>query len=180
MCIRVAGSYALDVPLTQPARPAHLEVTFGPSAELIGIVRRFVADLYGHALGDAETVSRITLATHELLENAVRNTTDQGTSIRIRVDTAPDGTATVVVQTWNRASPENIAKAVALIEEAANTDDPFALYQRLMRETAKRTDGSGLGLVRVRVESDFSLSHRVEGDTLHVVATWTSPTRSPA
>lgn len=160
-------------------RPAHLEVTFGPSTDLIGIVRRFVADLYGHALKDPETVSRITLATHELLENAVRNTIDEATSIRIRVESTPNGPTSVLVHTWNRARPEHIERAVALIDEAANAADPFALYQRLLRETAKRTDGSGLGLVRVRVESDFALSHRVEGDVIHVLATWTSNGSNP-
>ena len=48
-------------------------------------VRRFVGEFYERVLGDADITSRLVVATHELLENAVRYSVDGQSGIRLGV-----------------------------------------------------------------------------------------------
>jgi anti-sigma regulatory factor (Ser/Thr protein kinase) len=61
------------------------EVSFEKRPELVSIVRRFVSDFYDRTLADPEATSRVALATHELLENAVKYSRDGRAKVRIEV-----------------------------------------------------------------------------------------------
>jgi len=114
---------------------------------------------------------RVALATHELLENAVRYAADDETRLRIEVAKDDDQSPTrVTVSTSNRAAPEDLQVVRSMFDEMLAEPDPFAFYQTLMRRTAKRDDGSGLGLARIRAEADMSLTYDVRGETLSVHA----------
>lgn len=147
-------------------QPAYFQVAFRPNITLISTVRRFVSEFYLRILTDHELASRLTLATHELLENAVNYAADGETSIRIEVlDEA------LVITTSNRATAEQraaVEKLVADLNNAADVDDYF---QQLLVETAKRPLGSGLGLARIRAEADMDIALTIEGDNVHVSAT---------
>ena len=56
------------------------------------------------------------------------------------------------------------------LDELAAAPDADAHYQTLMRRSAKRVDGSGLGLGRVRAESGMVVSYEVDNDAVHVRA----------
>ena len=43
-------------------------------------------------------------------------------------------------------------------------------YTQLMRESATRNEGSGLGLARVWAEADFDLDLKTEGDQVTITA----------
>jgi anti-sigma regulatory factor (Ser/Thr protein kinase) len=144
---------------------AYFELAFSPCLSLVSIVRRFVGEFYTEVLGDAEMTSRIAVATHELLENAARYALDGQASVRIGV-AARDAVAVVSITTKNRASDSHLATLRRSLDELIAAPDPNAYYLTLMRRTAKRTDGSGLGLGRIAAESDMRLSYGIEGDCI--------------
>jgi hypothetical protein len=145
------------------------ELNFRPNFELITIVRRFVSDFYDRMLDDADGVSRVALATHELLENAVKYSSDGATSLSIRVD--HEGAESVVsIRISNRATKENLEALSAMFEEMARAPDPFQHYQAVMERVAKRKEGSGLGLVRVRAEGEMTMSHTIDDDCVCILA----------
>jgi anti-sigma regulatory factor (Ser/Thr protein kinase) len=148
---------------------AHVELSFSPNVSLVSTVRRFVSEFYVQLLLDGEATAQLALATHELLDNAVQYSADGNTSIRIGMRVEGES-VTVVICTQNRASPENIAAARRSLDGLTSAEDPVAHFQRLMRETAGRADGSGLGLARVRTESDMSIGYEVLGDMFQLRA----------
>lgn len=148
---------------------AYFELSFSPNARLVSTVRRFVAAFYVQILADAEVTDRLAVATHELLENAVRYSSDGNTRVRIGVKREPGGCA-VTIDTINRAAAGDLAGARTTLDEIASAQDPQRHYQVLMRRSITRTDGSGLGLGRVRAESGMSLSYEIDGDMIHVRA----------
>ncbi len=148
--------------------PTAFELSFQPNVELISIVRRFVSDFYERMVEDPDAVSRMALATHELLENAVKYSIDGATSLSITFE--PGETSVVSIRLSNRASRENLAGLAELFEEMKNNDDPFAHYQAVMARSAKRKVGSGLGLVRVRAEGEMTMSHTIEDDRVTILA----------
>jgi anti-sigma regulatory factor (Ser/Thr protein kinase) len=152
---------------------AHFELSFSPNVSLVSTVRRFVSEFYIQLLLDSDATSQLAVATHELLDNAVTYSADGNTSIRIGMH-EERGSVTVVICTRNRATPENIKAARKSLDELRNANDPSSYYQKLMRETATREEGSGLGLARVRTESDMSISYEVAGDVfqLRAIATF--------
>jgi hypothetical protein len=148
---------------------AYFELCFSPNVRLVPTVRRFVAEFYREAVENRDATSRLTVATHELLENAVRYASDGNTLIRIAVQREQGGVR-VTIDTRNRASSNSIDSVRTALDELAAAADADAHYQVLMRRSAKRADGSGLGLGRVRAESGMQISYEVDRDAVHVRA----------
>ncbi len=164
-------------PLSTADDTAHFELSFSPNVSLVSTVRRFVGEFYAQILLDGDATSQLAIATHELLDNAVLYSRDGNTTIRIGV-LKQDKSIRVTIQTRNRASTDNIAVVRKNLDVIASAADPNQLYQELMRETAKRLDGSGLGLARVRAESEMSLSYEIRDDVVHLKAIANFPSRS--
>jgi len=148
---------------------AYFELSFSPNVQLVSTVRRFVSEFYTQALVSDDITSRVAVATHELLENAVRYSSDGNTTIRIGVKhVAP--AIRVRIDTCNRAEGGCLVTLRHTLDELIAAPDPDAHYQVLMRRSMKRVDGSGLGFGRVRAESGMVLSYRVEGDVVRIRA----------
>ena len=152
---------------------AYLEVHFVPNVELISNVRRFVSSFYEDMLGDRDAASRVALATHELLENAVRYSVDGETRARVEIIAGPP--RCVTVRTWTRAEPGHAKRLAQELHEMNAESDPFVWYQKVMRKRAKERDRSGLGLARVRAEAANSLTHSTEGEFCIVEARFDLP-----
>lgn len=155
-------------PSLQQHRTA-FELAFRPNVQLINVVRRFVTDFYDEVIGDPDVVSRLALATHELLENAVRYSTDGETRIRIGIEPAQDG-AFLTIRMQNTAEERHRRTLAALFEEMKAAEDPMEHYCSVMRRNAKRQDGSGLGLARIRAEAEMTLDHDVDDELVTIIA----------
>jgi anti-sigma regulatory factor (Ser/Thr protein kinase) len=148
---------------------AYCELSFSPNVSLISTVRKFVGEFYERVLGDADVTSRLVVATHELLENAVRYSADGQSSIRIGVK-REDDQILVSIDTRNKTKPENREELVKLLDEMKASPDRLSFYQSLMRRSAKRTEGSGLGLGRIHAESEMDLSCQLIEDVVSLRA----------
>jgi len=143
----------------------YFQVSFRPNVRLVSTVRRFTEEFYQRLLDDRVVSERVALATHELLENAVAYASDEETGVRVEL--ADDE---LVVRTWNRASPERVAALTSAIDEINRADNSDAFYQSAMKRTAYRTDGSGLGLARIRAEAEMAITYEVTTDRVCIEA----------
>jgi anti-sigma regulatory factor (Ser/Thr protein kinase) len=132
------------------------ELSFQRKPELVSIVRRFVSEFYDRTLSDPDATSRVALATHELLENAVKYSRDGRAKVRIEVSGQGERVK-VRIRTKNRGSPEDALHIKKTIDEMMSMD-ANVYYLSLMRRNASRTDGSGLGLARIHAEAEMDMS----------------------
>jgi two-component sensor histidine kinase len=151
--------------MVEPGRGRpYCEVVFRPSHELITVIRRFVSNFFGDTLADDGVAQRLSLATHELLENAVRYSTDGEARLRIELlSKPPTGEHVAVIRTFNKTTPDQIEKLKEAFEGLA-TPDARALYTDLIRRR------QGLGLARIQAEAELSLNLDVEDDQVCVIA----------
>jgi hypothetical protein len=153
---------------------AYVELQFCPSPEFVPIVRRFVSTFYEKLLSRADVASRLALASHELLENTVKFSVDRVSSIHLAV-TRGDHEIAISIRTRNRASAADSTSANAIVRDIKRATDTFAYYQEVMRSSARRSDGSGLGLARISAEAEMTLDCEIDGDELVLVASAVVP-----
>jgi two-component sensor histidine kinase len=138
-----------------------------PQSRMVSIVRRFVEESFEKLVGDPEAVYRVSLAVHELLENAAKYAV--GDKTRLSVHFESDGAAASIKLT-NETTPEHISRLRACIDEIQASAEPSALYQTFMRRSFGLQDESGLGLVRIRAEGELDLSLETHGTTVTITA----------
>jgi len=152
------------------------ELEFTPNLRLVPIVRRFVSDFYGAVFDDEEVISRLALCTHELMENAIQH--NSGGDARLLVELREvGGEKRISVSIGNPTWPESIGRLSRLLEAMNRAPDPLQFYLQLMSQSALQTEGSGLGLTRIRVEGQMQLSHTVRGEWVEITASTTCPAR---
>ena len=139
--------------------PAYFELCFRPCVELVSTVRRFVSDFYATVLKDADLGSRLALATHELLENAVKYSTSPETTLRVEIMRA---TGVATVTSWNDTDLAHITTIRRLFQEMAESN-PTSYYESLLRGEIEAVSASGLGLARVGAEAEMGLGYDVTG-----------------
>src|SRR5688572_9750736 len=135
----------------------YLEICFRPTVATINEARRMVNTLYGPIFDDADVASRIALATHELLENALKYSTDGATVIRIELshERSP---RQVKIETRNGISAERKEGLEETFTEMSNAASAAAFYQFAMKRTRTLRHGSGLGLARIWAEGEMTLT----------------------
>ncbi|HVK85793.1 MAG TPA: ATP-binding protein [Kofleriaceae bacterium] len=153
------------------ANNAYVELNFRPNVQLVSVVRRFVSEFYQRTLSDPDGTSRVALATHELLENAVKYSKDGETTIRIEVVSETDPRE-ISILLRNRAEATHISAIREIVDGVANAPDAFGYYQQLIARKARSKDGSGLGLARICAEGEMKVELRVlDGDVVELEAT---------
>jgi two-component sensor histidine kinase len=145
-----------------------------PESRMVSIVRRFVEESFEKLVGDPDVLFRVSLAVHELLENAAKYAV--GEKVELSVHFEPVGSATSIKLT-NQTTLEHLARLRLSIDEIRTSQQPFALYQSLMRRTSRLKEGSGLGLARIRAESELDLSLEIDGAMVTITANSPSPER---
>jgi anti-sigma regulatory factor (Ser/Thr protein kinase) len=65
--------------MASPAlRRAYLELCYRPvSARQIASATRLVGEIFGEPIGEADAISRVTLAVHEILENLAKYSAEE-------------------------------------------------------------------------------------------------------
>jgi anti-sigma regulatory factor (Ser/Thr protein kinase) len=153
------------------ARNAYVELNFRPNVQLVSVVRRFVSEFYQRTLKDPDVTARVALATHELLENAVKYSKDGETTVRIEI--ASEGEPReIAILLRNRAEDRHVAAIREIVDGVTDAPDAFAYYQQLLVRKAKIKQGSGLGLARICAEGEMNIVLRVlDGDVVELEAT---------
>lgn len=143
-----------------------VDLTLVPNVDLISSIRLFVTRFYQPMLS-ADAVSRVALATHELLENAMRYGDVPATEVRLRIEITES--KSVVLQTWNTTDESHRQVVQRLFDEMNSAADPLIHYCVLMKRNA-RLAGSGLGLARIRAEGEMDLTYEFVDSKLRVEA----------
>ncbi|HEX2573695.1 MAG TPA: hypothetical protein VH877_29360 [Polyangia bacterium] len=131
----------------------YIELRFGPRWTYIGCVRKFIASFFLIGLADKERAEQISVAASELLENAIKYSSGDDSSLHISIRKY-DKEVDVCVR--NPAEPRQISllrREFAMIT-SGNAED---IYLKRMEEAAKTADQSRLGLVRIIYETEARL-----------------------
>ncbi len=160
---------------------ACFSAAFGPRPRMATLLRRLVSAFHDEIVlgapparpdGSAHA-SLLSMAAYELVENAVVHGPPGEAIFSVTIDPdpdrAPDGYI-VRLTTRNRARPADHEAVRALLRELDEAEDPFTVYLGLMTDTAKRAEGSGLGLARIRVEGEMELACGIDGEDLEIIA----------
>lgn len=147
----------------------HLELNFRPTVQIITVLRNSVMRLFERVLANPDASARIALATHELLENTLRHSSDGNAVLHISLDGA-HAPRRVTIVTRNRATPANIADLAAQAAEMDALDAQTYLMELMLRCANSDEDG-GLGLARVRAEAEMDIAIETEGDCVSIIAT---------
>jgi hypothetical protein len=158
----------MTLPLDDGARVS-LTLSFEPLAEQIASLRSAMSDLCGPHVADADELSRLLLAAHELLENIVKYSSGGMAEFHFALERAETGLR-ARLRTKNRAEPERLSDTRQRLDALAAARDPVAHYDDMIRESAGRRDGSGLGLARILAESEMTLQYSIEHGTLVITA----------
>ena len=82
--------------------------------------------------------------------------------------TEREGKHVMKVTSRNETTPERLRETAGRLDAIKNAKDPVALYDQLVKESAPIQGVSGLGLARIRAESDFSMDYSIHGCELSI------------
>lgn len=151
---------------------AEITLCFPPRKSYVAPATDFVTCFCCEHTGDKATLSRVQLAAHELSENVVKYAADDACSVRVRTDRVGAGSdlVSLSITTENAVLPDALEEVEAYLRalEAAPNADQF--YDQQIAETAKRANGSGLGLARIRSEAAMDIRHQSHEGRLCITA----------
>jgi anti-sigma regulatory factor (Ser/Thr protein kinase) len=138
------------------------EITNGKlTVEDVPDVRRFIEKLHRTA-SNPDDIERVAMATHELLENAVKFSTDGSASLCVEV-----GGSQVTIVTRNRAKTDDLQELYKIGRDLAEALDPMLFYLEQMRHSHR---AGGLGLGRVAAEGQMKIEVILDGDVVQIRA----------
>jgi len=146
-----------------------LEMSLQALPERVWAIRKFVEAYYEVVLDDPDLLDRMAMATHELMENAAKYANGDRSQLSIAYEPDREPPCLEIAVT-NRVSPENVRPLADLVDRLSRTDDVQQLYIDMIRESAKRNEGSGLGLIRIRAEGDMTLQLEAKDDHICIRA----------
>lgn len=155
--------------LSKNIKDGFIELVFGPRWTYIAAVRSFLQSFLAIALTDCKKADVISMAASELLENAVKYASEEGT--KVTVEHKPEENKLYLsVENFSNAANSKVLKDEI---ERINSGDPEKVYLMKMAEAATRTDGgSQLGLARIRYESNAEINFSTKNNLLKVSVTF--------
>jgi two-component sensor histidine kinase len=147
-----------------------------PLMASITSTRRFIYETYEPQVGP-DASSRLAMVVHELMENLAKYA-DEG-PVQLDVEFLPtQAEGKIRVSAKNHALPSRLAELKQVLDELSSNLDPHEMYLHFMNKAVERSEGSGLGLARIRVEGEMEISYTIEGDELTIHAEARLPLRS--
>lgn len=140
------------------------ELTCMVTLEEVPEIRRLVERVHRRFLPNRDDISRVAMATHELLENAIKFSTDGMATIRIEVPSNGE----VLITTRNRANTNDLAGLRKLTTELQTAPDPMLFYISLMQRAPEARGGLGIG--RVAAEGEMQIALELHGDVVEISA----------
>jgi two-component sensor histidine kinase len=141
-----------------------VELSIRPTWSVLPLVRHFVEQSLSSFIDDGDLAYRLSMATHELFENAIKYATSPTATVRV---SACGSVERVWISLSNDSDPEHIADLRQQFAEMAAAADPMVYYCDMMRRYWQQTDVSRLGLARIQAEGlRLSLSAEGSGVTI--------------
>jgi hypothetical protein len=142
-----------------PSFPPSFELRIDRQRRLVSAVRRLVEGVCERVVTDADELFRISMTTHELLENAMKYGADG--PVRVSVHVEPRGSeAVALVRVANLARPENVGKlesTLAKLDAARAGGTLAAHYEAALVAELGDATASGVGLARIAAEGGMHL-----------------------
>lgn len=146
---------------------AAIFLAFEPSPAFVQRVIQWLTDFCHLVLEDIDVAFRLQLAVSELVENVVKY--GLRPDVHVKVELIQRGSTTSLrLSTVNRASREQLDRAVELLTQLRDAEDPVAFYDELILKSAPLEGVSGLGLARIKAEGELDLDFQVEDDRLTI------------
>ena len=142
---------------------------FEPRADQIGSLRNALCELCTPHIADPDELSRLLLAAHELLENIVKYSAGGKVEFECTIERVPEGLR-ARLRTRNRADPERLKDVRRRLAALGAALDPITHYDEMIRDSAGKRDGSGLGLARIEAEGEMRLDYQIDADDLTITA----------
>lgn len=144
----------------------YIELRFGPRWKYIACARSFIQNFLAISIVDQTKADKIAMAASELLENAVKYASAEGTHISVSVSPK---TEKISVQVINIASSESI-ETLKRIYSKITKGNSLDAYVSQMKEAALRSDGkSQLGLARIRYETGGDLRMEIDKNVVKML-----------
>lgn len=134
------------------------------TTEQVPDVRRFTERLLAW-IPDRDMRARVSLATHELFENAIKFSGDGQATLLIEITREP---LQVRITTKNRAGQANLASLHKLSTRLQEAADAMSFYLGMMKDAPAARGGLGIG--RVAAEAEMNVSMHFEQDVVIVRA----------
>ncbi len=144
----------------------YLEFIFGPRWTYISAVRKFLQQFLLVTLEHSKWADLISISASELLENAIKYASEDGTKVKI-IYLKEQKFLTLYVE--NFSNEENISVLKKEVEKVMQ-GSAEKMYLNKMMEAAMRSDGgSQLGFARIRYETDARIDIKVDKTLVRVV-----------
>lgn len=158
---------ARPLPHHEPRATLLMTMTAFPNARMVSATSKLLSEFCRALLDDPDVGARFHMAAQELAENLMKYSS--GPTVSLAAELVPsDGAVTLRLEARNHSTPEQLRAVGVRLQELTTAEDPIALYDRLILETAPKEDGSGLGLVRIRAEGGFTINYSIQGDELTI------------
>ena len=153
-------------------KPLNIELEIPPLWDTINSIRSKIAQDKRITIHGEDLINATLMVASELLENAVKygyhNDTAQGVNFNLHVEDN-----LIAIEVLNAVAPEFDIKVVSeKIDGIKNSNDPAALYTDKLLEIASnpKKGESGLGLLRIAYEGEFSLDYEFNNGLLSIKA----------
>lgn len=133
-----------------------LDISFSSTKwDYIKVIREFMKNYLQLNYLKNEDISKVIIASSEMLENALKYSID--TNIRIHLFKNLEKNQ-IELAVYNKASITDFQRANTLVDEMNKAEDPFLFYVGKMRDKTTKTEkGGGLGLARINHEAGANL-----------------------
>lgn len=153
------------------------DLSIDPNPRFVSTVRRFVEEAFDRLSCEPDAVFRVAMTAHELLENAAKYSLTGRALLRFATRLEGDQ-AIVNLSLINETTPAHIARLRGRIDAICGAADPVAHYRKVMRDSSRQSDESGLGLARIAAEAEMMLGLEVKGSTVAIFASTRASTRT--